>query len=203
MNRLVFIILCFLASLMAFAQREAPRSLPGDTANVQSVAPRLSRDSINRSRLATEDSTFYPPFSTFGCWDAFPLHSGMNAQLSLSTMVAFGSHSPKGAGFGRNINVIYASPLNHRFSYTLGVNSNGINWGGYQYNQTSIGGSLNYAASDRLSFTLEGSKDLVKPQSIPYFMPFNRESYLCGAVNFKFNNNIFLQFSVGTSTWNY
>ena len=161
-------------------------------------------DSVVRplTGLQNTDSTAEDVFiSPLSFWNPLPLHTGLNAQLSLSTMVAFGKHSPSGVGFGRSVSVVYASPLSKGFSYTLGLNSEGINWGGYRYNVATVGGSLNYTADNRWIFSIEGYKDLANRSAFNAYRPFHPDSYVGGAVGYKFNDSLFLQVSVGSSTW--
>ena len=67
--------------------------------------------------LRTDTSRWLRPSAYFavrpdvwtGGADFFPVHQGLNAQISLSAMTGLGHHSPKGVGFGRDINLVYAS----------------------------------------------------------------------------------------------
>lgn len=136
-------------------------------------------------------------------WSFFPLHQGINASLSLSATIGFGSHHLSGVGFGRQVDFIYASPIAKQLSYTVGMNTSQMDWGGFHYNQAGIGGSLNYAVNDKVSLSLSGYKDLVHPQSLLPQQYLHPDKYLEGAVNMKFTPYFFLQVSFGTSSFSY
>ena len=141
-------------------------------------------------------------YSWNGCyWPLFSLHEGLNARISMSATVGLGGHHPSGVGFGRDINLVYAPLSGKQLNYAVTAGTSVFNWGGIHYNQAGIGGLLNYAASDKLSFSLEGYKDLIHPKPFLSYDPMRRDSYIGGTVNLKFFDNIFIQVSVGTSTW--
>ena len=162
-----------------------------------STLPRRSRcDSI-----AAPIMTYRPGLYGYDHWNS-PLHTGLNAELSLSASIGLGNHSPSGVGFGREVSLTYVSPLGKQLAYTLGVNTAQMDWGGYHYNQAGVGGTLNYLLNDRMSVSLAGYKDLVGPNS--YVAPgLKRDSYLGGALNMKFNESFSISVSIGTSTWKY
>lgn len=119
----------------------------------------------------------------------------------MSATVGLGGGHPSGVGFGREINLVYASPLGKQLSYTLNVNTSSLDWGGYHANQSGVGGTLNYLLNDRVSFTLAGYKDLVHPRSLwPVYGP-RRDHYVGGAVNMKLTDFFYIQVSVGASSW--
>lgn len=131
----------------------------------------------------------------------FPLHEGFNALLSMSATVGLGGHHPSGVGFGRDISLAYASPLGKRTTYAVAANTSAFNWGGFHYNQAAVGGSLNYALGDKVWVSVEGYKNLVRPKSYLPYETTRCDSYLGGVVNMKWSDNVFIQVSVGTSTW--
>ena len=152
---------------------------------------------------------FYPALPTWEHFSLSPLHQGLNSTISLYASFGIGHNRPKGVGFGKDINLAYANSLSDRWRYTLAANMHNMKWGSLQWNQMTIGGELNYAHSDQVSFSIMGYKELVHPDRLsPYYYhyhyasPFmmNLDSYVGGAVNFKFNDNFFMQVSIGTGT---
>ena len=131
------------------------------------------------------------------------LHPGLNASLSLSASVGFGHHAPSGVGFGRDVDLVYASPLKSGLYYTVGVNSSNMNWGGFRYNQAGVGGSLGYAPSDCFSFDVSAYKDLVRPNNLVPRLDFRPNQYVGATAHMKFWDNVFIQVSVGTFKCNY
>lgn len=172
----------------------------------------LKSDSVSLDKpvsLKNDSTLFYPSlpapyFSSFG-----PLHEGFNGAVSLYATIGLGHNRPKGVGFGKSINLTYAKPLYKRWSYALSADVNSMKWGNYQWNQAIVGGEVNYACTDRLSFSVMGYKELVHPNTLMPYMrdyysdPFmmNRDSYVGGAVNFKFSDSFFIQVGFGTGTY--
>ena len=162
----------------------------------------VGTDSLRHDSILLVGTPFYGGWrsSDYTMW---PLHEGLNASLSLSATVGVGGKTPSGVGFGRDVGMVYASPLGKRLVYTLGANSSQMDWGGWNYNQAGVGGTLNYMLNDKVSFSLAGYKELVHPVPFEGRSAFHRDNYVGGAVNMKFTDNIFIQISVGTSTWKY
>ena len=189
-------------------------SFPGSAQDVTDVNS-LQGDSIISytplQKTASRDTILLQP--TWPIWEYFnftPLHTGLNASLSLFSTIGLGHGSPRGAGFGKDISLAYVRPLGSRWCYTLATDMHNLKWGGFQWNQMIVGGELNYACNDRLSFSVFGCKELVHPlRTMPslyyYTNPFmvNHDNYVGGAINMKFNDNIFLQVSFGTGAIKY
>lgn len=178
-------------------------------------------DSASQS---SSQSTYDPDYSYYG-----GLHQGVNVRVDLTAMAGFGSGAPRGAGFGRSIDVIYVSPLRNKWNYTLGLSTAGLNWGGIQYNDVGISGSVNYYPSENVSLALYGYKSLlsnahhrlpfyyggITPPYFVYDTPFwgsgfapygdwdywRPNTYIGGDLNVRFNNNTWLQVHVGTGKW--
>ncbi|HAE24973.1 MAG TPA: hypothetical protein DCG33_06505 [Prevotellaceae bacterium] len=194
---LLIVITCM--PLFAFAQTEN---------GTYSDAQDSIRDEGISTMAFTGDSTLF--YSALPTWEHFtlsPLHAGFNASLSMFASIGLGHHSPNGVGFGKSISFAYAKPLEKRWTYIVAANANSMKWGSINWNQLTLGGELNYAYNDRLSFSVVGYKELVHPNAfLPcyynYANPFmlNHDSYVGGAVNMKFNDNFFMQVSFGTGT---
>lgn len=177
------------------------------------AAPAVCADDLKKASgsVPSADSLQAPPMMLagmpiYGSWRGYesalyPVHQGLNASLSLSATMGLGGNTPSGVGFGRDVNMVYASQAG-KLVYTLGANTSQLDWGGWHYNQAGIGGTLNYIVSDKVSLGLTGYKELVHPDRLGYPC-FRRDNYIGGAVNMKFTDNIFLQVSIGTSTWKY
>lgn len=104
-----------------------------------------------------------PAQSTYDYYSPYygGLHEGVNVRIDLTAMAGFGSGAPHGAGFGRSIDFVYVSPIKNKWNYTLGLNSTGMNWGGLNYNDAGISGSVNYYPTENISLSLYGYKSLL------------------------------------------
>lgn len=157
------------------------------------------------------------------------LHEGVNVRVDLSAMAGFGHGAPHGAGFGRTIDFLYVSPIKNKWNYTLGLTSTGLNWGGLNYNDVGISGSVNYYPTENISLSLYGYKSLLSNahNRLPYYYRgygylggwgnapfgwggfpygggydyFNPNSYIGGDVNIRFNNNTWLELHIGAGRW--
>ncbi len=162
------------------------------------VAP----DSLQTGRILLAGMPLYGSWRGYD-YSLYPIHQGLNASLSLSATMGLGGKTPSGIGFGRDVNLAYASPAGKQMVYTLGVNTSQMDWGGWHYNQAGIGGTLNYILNDKVSLSLAGYKELVHPVGLAGYPCFRRDNYVGGAVNMKFTDNIFIQVSIGASSWKY
>ncbi len=162
-----------------------------------------SPDSLQAGRILLAGTPLYGSWRGYD-YSSYPIHQGLNASLSLSATMGLGGKTPSGIGFGRDVNMTYASPAGKQMVYTIGVSTSQMDWGGWHYNQAGIGGTLNYILNDKVSLSLAGYKELVHPVGpdggYPYF---RRDNYVGGAVNMKFTDNVFIQVSIGTSSWKY
>lgn len=146
-----------------------------------------------------EDPLFPAPRHAYDYWGG--LHEGVNVRVDLSAMVGFGHGAPHGAGFGRTIDFLYVSPIKNKWNYTIGLTSTGLNWGGLNYNDVGVSGSVNYYPTDNVSLSLYGYKSLLNNahNRLPYY--YGGYEYLGGDANIRFNNNTWLELHVGAGRW--
>ena len=65
-----------------------------------------------------------------------------------------------------------------------------------------IGGTLNYEVNDRVTLSLAGYKDLVRPEGLyPYRYGPERDYSVGASAFFKLLQNVFIQVSAGVSSW--
>lgn len=189
MKNLKILFFCIM-TLSVFSLKAQERAVPSDS---------LGQDSLRVLSPYHLSSANWYGYD----WNFFPIHEGMNASLSMSAAIGLGGDAPSGVGFGRNLHLAYAGALNKRTSYILSASTAQMDWGGFHYNQAGIGGALNFALNDRMSISVEGYKDLVRPNAFLTNQYLHRDNYLGGALNMKISNALFIQVSLGTSTWNY
>ena len=60
------------------------------------------------------------PYNTWWGFDTWQLHKGLNVNLGASVFASFGKGAPKGAGFGQDISLMYATPINDKLSLAVG-----------------------------------------------------------------------------------
>ncbi len=173
----------------------------------QDVGKDIREDSL--CVLSPFDFYHFPMRSSVGIggYGAFPmpLHEGFNAQFSLSAIMGLDHHSPSGVGFGRDVQMAYATPIKGMFSYTLGLSASLLDWSGLNYHQVGIGGSLNAAVSDRVLLTLIGYKGLSNPTGrlsdfhscLPWWQD-GIDHYVGASALVKVSDFLFFQVSVGT-----
>ncbi len=185
--------------------------LSGSALQAQDEFP---RDTIAQSALPDSlgvSTPLYAPFTrTFSPWggmysciptfygagpDAWLLHEGFNAQLSMNVTAGLGSHAPRGVGFGQDAAFMYAVPLTKRFSVAGGLYVSHMNWGGYDYKQVGIAGVAAFRLSEKVSLYAYGSKTLLSHDAPPYWSPFIDDDRLGGMLHVKFNDT----FSMGVS----
>lgn len=86
-------------------------------------------------------------------WDVggWNLHAGLNAQFSMNVTAGFGSHAPKGVGFGQSVALAYVYPVNDKLMIVAGLNANHMKWGGYNTTQVGLRGMVLYNPNERIN----------------------------------------------------
>jgi hypothetical protein len=130
----------------------------------QPVAPQQC-DTLHLPVLNTYNAQpMYYPSYTWGNFSDWSLHPGLNASFGASVMVGMGRHSYSGAGFAQNVSLMYAVPLNNRFSLAIGGYYSHLNWNGRDFNDGGISGVLGYHINDRFDAYVYGQKTLINPR---------------------------------------
>lgn len=128
--------------------------------------------------------------------DAWKLHEGFNAQLSLSVTAGLGSHAPRGVGFGQDAAFMYAVPLTGRLSVAGGVYMSHMDWGGFNYRQVGVAGVAAFQVNEKVSLYAYGSKALLPQKVPPYWSPYVGGDRFGGMLHVKFNDTFSMGFSV-------
>ena len=114
------------------------------------------------------------PYMGFNNWPTWSLHEGVNASLGLSVFSTFGSgHTWSGAGFSENASLMYAMPLDKKFSAAIGGYIKNTSWAHDSFRSAGLSAILNYQATDRLNVYAYGQKSLLNNRHIPlplYYM---------------------------------
>lgn len=134
-----------------------------------------------------------------GC--GWQLHAGFNAALSLNVTAGFGSHAPRGAGFGQDLAFAYAFPLTQRLSAAAGLCATHFNWGPFRWTGGGLAAALAYRLTDDVSLYAYGAKSFLPRKGfglhgpLPLFL--HPDGDRIGAmIDFKVGRNASIQVSV-------
>ncbi len=108
------------------------------------------------------------PMTWGGCgnWD---LHPGLNMSIGASVFAQFGRGAHGGAGFGQNISLMYALPVNDRLSVAVGGYLNNVYWAHNSYRDAGLTAVVGYKFNDRWEAYIYGQKSITNNYGIgPY-----------------------------------
>ena len=132
-----------------------------------------------------------------GCFN-WQLHKGLNVSAGVSVFATSGRHG--GAGFGENLNVMYAGRVNDKLTYAVGGYVRNINWRGSHYNEAGLTAMLNYRFNDRWEAFMYAHKNMDgnnNSMQANYYRNLYRAGDLIGAgVRYYFAPESYLQIAV-------
>ncbi|MCF0235477.1 MAG: hypothetical protein HUK09_01955 [Bacteroidaceae bacterium] len=102
----------------------------------------------------------FAPYSSWG-WgmgNGWALREGFNAQVSMNVMAGWGRNAPSGAGFGQNLAVAYAKPINDRLSLAVGLYANNLSWDRLSQRDVGISAVMRYKVTDWMNVYAYASK---------------------------------------------
>lgn len=99
------------------------------------------------------------PMAWGGCgnWD---LHPGLNMNVGASVFAQFGRGARGGVGFGQNISLMYALPVNNHLSVAVGGYLNNVYWAHDSYRDAGLTAVVGYKFNDRWEAYIYGQKSL-------------------------------------------
>lgn len=112
----------------------------------------------------------FTPLSLYHWSPAWQLHEGFNAHVSMNVMAGWGKHAPSGAGFGQNLSLAYAKPINDRLSLAVGLYANNLNWGRLTGSDVGLAAVVRYQANDWLRLYGYASQNITasrRPEALP------------------------------------
>lgn len=149
-----------------------PEVVPDTPVANDSMAVAINEDALRLPTLTeygTMPSYIWPLMYSGGWLHDWNLHNGLNVSLGASVFSTFGSGNTwSGAGFSQNVSVMYAMPLNSRWSLAVGGYFANASWAHDSYRQAGLSGILTYQFNDKWSAFLYGQKSIVQNQGIPY-----------------------------------
>lgn len=132
--------------------------------------------------------------------DGWRLHKGLNAQFSMNVTAGFGSHAPKGVGFGQSVALAYVYPVNDKLMIAAGISANHMKWGGFNSTQVGLRGLVIYNPNERINLWAYAEKNFVNKQQggfigYPWYYDQPSERFAAGG-NFKIGSNTEIGFSI-------
>lgn len=97
---------------------------------------------------------------TFGGWNSWRLHRGLNVQLGASVFAEFGKGAHSGAGFQENIALMYAMPVSDRLSVAVGGYLNNINYAGSNWRDAGLSAVVGYRFNEHWEAYVYGQKSI-------------------------------------------
>ena len=137
------------------------------------------------------------PYDTWWGFDSWQLHRGLNMNLGASVFAAFGKGAPKGAGFGQDLSMMYAMPLNKHLSLAVGGWVSNAYWAHDRFTDAGLSAVLGYKFNDRWEAYVYGRKSLVnKPVPYRFYTMQELGDRIGAAVKYNFSPSCSLQISV-------
>lgn len=137
------------------------------------------------------------PYDTWWGFDSWQLHRGLNMNLGASVFAAFGKGAPKGAGFGQDLSMMYAMPINNRLSIAVGGWVSNAYWANDRFTDAGLSAVLGYKFNDRWEAYVYGRKSLVnKPVPYRFYTMQELGDRIGAAVKYNFSPSCSLQISV-------
>lgn len=165
MKRLITITIILSLSVCAlFAQTE--RDIDIAEPSLRVTVP----DSLKLPILTTQGKIispwgFYP---SWGGWNTWKLHKGLNLSLGASVFSTFGSGNTwSGAGFSQSVALAYAMPLTQKLSLAIGGYFGNTSWAHTSWRDAGLTAMLGYQFDEHWSAYLYGQKSIMQSQPIP------------------------------------
>lgn len=137
------------------------------------------------------------PYDTWWGFDSWQLHRGLNMNLGASVFAAFGKGAPKGGGFGQDLSMMYAMPINNRLSIAVGGWVSNAYWAHDRFTDAGLSTVLGYKFNDRWEAYVYGRKSLVnKPVPYRFYTMQELGDRIGAAVKYNFSPSCSLQISV-------
>ena len=129
-----------------------------------------ANDTLHLPRVTTHGHVMpigHYPYLWDGMW-SWDLHEGLNATLGMSVMAQFGKHARSGAGFGQNVALMYAVPLNKHLSLAVGGYLNRMSWSHDSFYDAGITAMIGYRFNEHWEAYVYGQKSISSSPFIPY-----------------------------------
>ncbi len=137
------------------------------------------------------------PYNTWWGFDTWQLHKGLNVNLGASVFASFGKGAPKGAGFGQDISLMYATPINDKLSLAIGGWLSNAYWAHDRYTDAGINAVLGYKFNEHWEAYIYGKKSIMN-KPVPYHFRSMQElgDRIGAAVRYNFSPSFSVQVTV-------
>lgn len=142
------------------------------------------------------------PYDTWWGMDSWQLHKGLNMNLGASVFAAFGKGTPKGAGFGQDLSLMYAWPLTNKLSLAVGGWLSNAYWAHDRYTDAGINAILGYRFDEHWEAYVYGRKSIInKPVPYHFRSMHGLGDRIGAAVKYNFSPSFSVQVSVSTGKY--
>ncbi len=144
------------------------------------------------------------PMTMWGGYLGWDLHEGLNASIGASVFSTFGSGNTwKGAGFGQNLSLMYATPLSSKLTLAVGGYFNNVSWAHDIFHDAGACAVLGYHFNEHWSAYVYGQKSLMNDKHIPRPLMHMSDigDRIGAAVRYNFNPNFSVQVSFETNQY--
>lgn len=162
------------ATSTAANTQQVAATAPHATANESAAKPMTLPTLTEQGKMPSLSHPYgfgswcHPMWGTYGMWI---LHEGLNVSLGFSVFSTFGSGDTwSGAGFGQNLSMMYAKPLNQRLSLAVGGYLSNATWAHDTFREAGLTAVLGYQFDEHWSGYLYGQKSLHRYQPMPCLM---------------------------------
>lgn len=191
---------------------DAPAPVTADSVAADSIDALLALPIADKSSFGFAAPNFqlsapgfygFSPYYTMG--NAWELHEGFNAQVSMSLTAAFGHHAPHGVGFGQSAAFAYAIPLNDRFAVAAGVYADNMTWGGRRFTDGGVAAAVRYRLSDAVNLYGYATKSFISDEArrhslFPYY-PAQLGDRIGAMAEFKIGEKAMIQVCIEQSKY--
>lgn len=139
----------------------------------------------------------YPLY--WGGLSSWRLHQGLNINIGASVFAEFGKHARRGAGFGQNIALQYATPLTDKLSLSVGGYFNNVYWQQDSYQNVGLSAVLGYKFNEKWEAYVYGQKSIMQTNNIiprPMYYWDEVGDKIGAAVKYNFSDAFSVQLSV-------
>jgi hypothetical protein len=211
-NRILLFCVFLSACMLMVAQNVDDNVYMGKVVDAKPIVAKQKQAMTDTMALPVDESLGLPLFNSYnalpmsmpmyswGGYNLWSLHPGLNASFGMSVTVGLGKNSYPGAGFAHDLALMYATKLSGRFTLAVGGYYNHLSWNGADYHDAGVSAVLGYHIDDRWDACVYGQKSLLAPRMPRPLMDMGDLGDKIGAmVTYKITPSASISVSVETS----